>query len=83
MFSRLDLPCPVLLHRLDPSRNMARFYRLSLEANLFGGLSLVIEWGRVGKAGRRRQRLFDGQDAALASWTRIEAAKRRRGYKTV
>lgn len=25
------------LHRIDPARNMARFYRLDIQPNLFGG----------------------------------------------
>ena len=47
---RLILPCmkkPPLsqfLRRIDRSRNMARFYALSVEPDLFGGAALVRQW---------------------------------------
>jgi predicted DNA-binding WGR domain protein len=71
---------PLFLERVDPSLNMARYYRLSLEPSLFGDAALVIEWGRLGTRGRRRLRLFPAMDAAIESWRKIEIAKRRRGY---
>ena len=42
----------VELRRVDPDRNMARFYRMVLQPNLFGGVDLVREWGRIGSSGR-------------------------------
>jgi WGR domain len=42
----------VHLARIDPSRNMCRFYRLDVQPDLFGGFSVVKEWGRIG-VGRR------------------------------
>jgi predicted DNA-binding WGR domain protein len=40
------------LRRLDPDRNMARFYTMSVQPNLFGEWSFLREWGRIGSAGR-------------------------------
>ena len=37
----------VLLYRVDPSRNMRRFYRLDVQPDLFGFWLLVREWGRM------------------------------------
>lgn len=71
---------PVFLERIDPNVNMARYYRLSLEPSLFGDAALVIEWGRLGTRGRRRQRLFPAFDEAIENWRKIERAKRRKGY---
>jgi predicted DNA-binding WGR domain protein len=39
----------VTLRRVDPSRNMSRFYRLAIEADLFGGALLMKQWGRIRK----------------------------------
>jgi len=75
-------PIPLLLHRRDPDRNMARFYRLSLEPNLFGGVSLVRNWGRIGTAGRLRIDLHPSESAAEFARAEIAARKRRRGYGT-
>ncbi len=73
-------PEPLLLHRIDPARNMARFYRLSIEPNLFGGVSLVRTWGRIGGASRMKIENFDGPADATGSFARLEHSKRRRGY---
>ena len=44
-----NAPSPTIrLERLDHRRNISRFYRLSIEPTLFGGVALVREWGRIG-----------------------------------
>jgi predicted DNA-binding WGR domain protein len=71
----------VVLDRIDPARNMGRYYVLSIEPTLFDESSLVREWGRMGKPGRRRIELHrDDNNAriALGAWL---ARKVRRGYK--
>ena len=73
-------PEPLLLHRIDPSRNKARFYRLSIEPNLFGGVSLIRTWGRIGGASRTKIEMFDVTAAAATSFTGIVRSKYRRGY---
>jgi predicted DNA-binding WGR domain protein len=40
------------LRRIDPARNMSRFYRLDVQPDLFGGVLLVKEWGRIDQCGR-------------------------------
>jgi predicted DNA-binding WGR domain protein len=42
----------VHLHRIDPARNMRRFYRLDMQPGLFGGFAVAKEWGRIGARGR-------------------------------
>lgn len=42
----------VCLRRVDPSRNMRRFYRLDIEPDLLGGVLLMKAWGRIGAHGR-------------------------------
>ncbi len=46
---------PVLLRRIDPARNMQRFYRLDVQPDLFGGALLVEGMGT-----HRRARAFGG-----------------------
>ena len=41
------------LRRLDPARNMFRFYLLAIEPDLFGGFRLLKQWGRIGGRGGR------------------------------
>jgi predicted DNA-binding WGR domain protein len=71
------------LHRIDPNRNMARFYRLSTTSSLFGDICVVREWGRIGRRGRRRIDLYEKVEAAISARRALERAKRRRGYRDV
>jgi len=45
------LPMPVELRRIDPTRNMRRFYRLDGQPDLFGGVLLVKEWDASARRG--------------------------------
>jgi hypothetical protein len=38
------------LRRVDPARNMHRFYCLDVQPDLFGGVLLVKEWGASARA---------------------------------
>ena len=70
----------MLLHRRDPNRHMARFYRLRLQPRLWGGVALVREWGRIGSPGRLRADAHDSTEAAERAGERLMTVKRRRGY---
>jgi predicted DNA-binding WGR domain protein len=70
----------VHLLRIDPARNMRRFYRLDLQPDLFGGVALVKEWGRVGRAGQVRSECFADPAAARTTLEKQQRAKARRGY---
>lgn len=70
----------LVLDRIEPAANMARYYVLSIEPNLWGELSLTREWGRIGRRGRSRVELHcDHASAGEALETWLER-KRRRGY---
>ncbi|KRS12681.1 WGR domain-containing protein [Roseovarius indicus] len=68
------------LKRIDPSLNMRRFYRMALQPDLFGGVDLVREWGRIGRRGQLMIERHTGADEAVVSMRRLEAVKRKRGY---
>ena len=72
---------PVYLRRMDPARNMARFYRLDVQADLFGGWSFVREWGRIGRPGRVRATPYPTLAEACSAFTRQQRTKERRGYR--
>jgi predicted DNA-binding WGR domain protein len=50
--------------RTDPSRNVRRFYVVSLAPTLFGEWTLLREWGRIGSPGTVRTISFDRQEDA-------------------
>jgi predicted DNA-binding WGR domain protein len=54
------------VHRREPARNMARFYAVSLQADLLNGWSVVREWGRIVRPGRVRVDLHGGSARAQA-----------------
>lgn len=61
----------LVLERVDPARNMARYCVLSVEPTLFGDTALVREWGRIGMLGRRRLDLYAKECEArisLSEW---------------
>lgn len=68
------------LRRIDSSRNMQRFYRMSIQRDLFGRASLVREWGRIGTRGQSLVESHDDEDEAINSLLRLAAQKQRRGY---
>jgi predicted DNA-binding WGR domain protein len=70
----------VILHRVDPSRNMRRFYLLDVQEDLFGLWLLVSEWGRIGCPGQTRVVSFATSDQAQDALLRRRQAKERRGY---
>ncbi|WP_420406559.1 WGR domain-containing protein [Hoeflea sp.] len=74
-------PEPVHLRRIDPAQNMWRFYSLSVQPTLFGGASLIRDWGRIGTRGQTMMETFDTADDADLAFNRIERSKRRRGYR--
>ncbi|EJN05991.1 WGR domain-containing protein [Phyllobacterium sp. YR531] len=71
---------PVHLRRIDPTHNMRRFYTLSIQPTLFGGASLVRNWGRIGAKGQSMMVTFDESADAGHALIQLERAKRKRGY---
>ncbi len=70
---QLALPLfPVAMRRVEPARNMARFYSLDVERDLFGRVVLVRRWGRIGTAGKVRLDEYEGEGAALAALHALE-----------
>ncbi|MBY5378805.1 WGR domain-containing protein (plasmid) [Rhizobium leguminosarum] len=73
-------PYRLYIERIDPSKNMARFYALSIEPNLFGGTSLVRGWGRIGCRGQQKIHVFDSEAKAVDLLLTLLRRKRSRGY---
>ena len=70
----------LVLDRIEPAANMCRYYVLSIEPTLWGEMSLVRHWGRIGRRGRSRVDLHcDHASATEALETWLER-KRLRGY---
>ena len=59
----------LVLERVDPARNIARYYVLSIEQTLFAKHTLIRRWGRIGCLGRERLQFFRNEDASRAQVT--------------
>lgn len=64
-----------------PERNEWRFYRIDIWPDLFGGVSLVRQWGRIGHHGQCRHDPYPSEAEALAAAQKLLAVKARRGYR--
>jgi predicted DNA-binding WGR domain protein len=60
---------------------MRRFYCLTVQPTLFGGASLIRDWGRIGTRGKTMMVTFDNPADAANALMRIERSKKRRGYR--
>lgn len=70
----------VQLRRLDPDRNMARFYVIDVQQDLFGGWWLVREHGRIGSPGRVLLTPFPDLDSAASAHAKLWQRKIKKGY---
>ena len=81
---QLDVfPTDVQMRRIDPARNMRRFYRLSIQRDLFGRASLVREWGRIGFRGQMMIETHSDEGKAITALMKLAAVKKRRGYEAL
>ena len=72
---------PIHMRRIDPQQNMQRFYSLAIQPTLFGGASVIRNWGRIGTNGQSMMETFDEADDAIVALSKLERSKRRRGYR--
>jgi predicted DNA-binding WGR domain protein len=68
------------LVKLLPAKKQARFYRLAIWPDLFGGFSLAREYGPIGQSGRLRLDLFTELDAVKHTFANTIKRKLRGGY---
>lgn len=71
------------LGKHDPTRNIARYYRMSVLPNLFGEWTLHREWGRLGQSGQVRLDLFRSQLEAEDALKSLMYSKQKREYQTI
>jgi len=74
-------PDQMMLRRVEPPQNIRRFYRMVVQRDLFGGASLVREWGRIGMSGQVRIDHHRDEGKAVDALAELVATKRKRGYQ--
>lgn len=79
--SQLEVfPTDLHLQRIDPARNMRRYYRMAIHSDLFGQASLVRKWGRIGSRGQMLIETHPDEGLALNALMKLARAKQRKGY---
>ncbi len=73
-------PYQLYVERTDARKNMARYYAMSIEPNLFGEACLIRRWGRIGASGQRLVHHFEREEEAVGLFLQLLRQKRRRGY---
>jgi predicted DNA-binding WGR domain protein len=67
-----------------PEKNQERFYRMTICLDLFGEVSLMREYGRLGqRGGQLKLKSFPDEDAARKDFDRLLKQKLRHGYVVV
>ncbi len=74
-------PYQLYVERTDEARNMARFYAMTIEPNLFGEVCLTRRWGRIGAHGQMKVQHFVRERDAVAAFLDLLRQKRSRGYR--
>ena len=71
---------PVHLQRVKAEANMARFYHIDIARTLFGEVSVLRSWGRIGTHGRTSVETCATPVEAETAAHRTLRQKVRRGY---
>ena len=80
-FLMISQPYHLYVERSDASRNMARYYAMSIEPNLFGDVCLLRKWGRIGTKGQMMVHHFGREEEAVRLFLDLLRKKRKRGYR--
>lgn len=78
-----DPPVFCLFHRLDPARNVARFYLITTGPALFDAYAVTRFWGRLGGQQRHMVSPCGSASEALTLACRLAQRRLRRGYRLV
>ncbi|MGL3607968.1 WGR domain-containing protein [Rhizobium sp. G187] len=71
----------IYIERIDPAKNMARFYAMEISTSLFGGICLTRIWGRIGRRGQTKMHLFEQEAEAVDLFRDLIRRKHARGYR--
>lgn len=82
-FTNPDPPVFCLFHRLDPARNVARFYLITTGPALFDPYAVTRFWGRIGGQQRHLVSPCGSANEALSLASRLARRRLKRGYRLV
>ena len=71
------------LTRIDPSRNINRFYVVQGLPTLFGDWTVLREWGRRGSQGTTRLNSYQRRNGAETAEQSTIKRRQQHGYKAI
>lgn len=71
----------MVFFRIDPAKNIRRFWLSTVTPTLLGSWSLVREWGRVGQPGTVKASTFESEDEARRAERQGIRKRERHGYR--
>jgi predicted DNA-binding WGR domain protein len=71
------------LTRIDPARNVNRFYVVQVMPSLFGGWMVMREWGRRGLPGTVRLNSYQRRTEAEIAERQTIKRRLQHGYKAI
>jgi predicted DNA-binding WGR domain protein len=71
----------VFFTRIDPAKNISRFWLAMVTPPLLGGWSLLREWGRIGFPGTAKSNTFEREDEARRAEQRGIRRRQLHGYQ--
>jgi predicted DNA-binding WGR domain protein len=71
----------ILLHRINPERNEARFYLIQIGASILDQHAVLRIWGRIGGAQRAMVTPCDSPESAQALADKLIRLRLRHGYQ--
>ncbi len=71
----------IYLRSIDPLINKFRFYAMYIQDDLWGGVSLVRENGRIGQPGKVVINWYPKINEAITTMNKISREKQNRGYR--
>jgi predicted DNA-binding WGR domain protein len=81
LWTMIAQPYQLYVERTDATKNMARYYAMSIEPTLFGEACLTRRWGRIGSGGQRLVHHFEREEEAVGLFLQLLRQKRSRGYR--
>ncbi|WP_105422330.1 MULTISPECIES: WGR domain-containing protein [Neorhizobium] len=76
-------PFRLYCQRIDATKNMARYYALSMQPTLFGEIAVVRRWGRIGSRGGEKTEVFATEREAAMHFLDLARRERQKGYRPV
>ena len=77
----LQMTEQLYLQAIEPAKNKSRFYKLLIQPDLWGGVSLVREYGRISQPGTVILNWYEKELDVLESMKRLSQIKCKRGYQ--